>query len=170
MTGKPVELVAAGGVNDGRSLAAALMLGAGAVWVGTRFVTAIESGASQYAKDSIIKAGFDSAIKSVVWSGRPLRAQSNPYIEDWEKNRQAEIKDLTSRGLVPLQYELDRLHREGKLTEQIEDDTMLRPMGVVAGLVNKPGQSAGEIVKEIVEEATELLSSANEFVVGKAKL
>jgi NAD(P)H-dependent flavin oxidoreductase YrpB (nitropropane dioxygenase family) len=172
LTGNPVELVAAGGVNDGRSLAAALMLGASAVWVGTRFVTAKESGASQYAKDSIIKAGFDSSIKSVVWSGRPLRAQSNPYIEDWEKNRQAEIKDLTSRGLVPLQYELDRLHSEGKLTEQVEDDTMLRPMGIVAGLVNKPGQSAGEIVREIVDEATELLSSAPKFVVrlSKAKL
>jgi NAD(P)H-dependent flavin oxidoreductase YrpB (nitropropane dioxygenase family) len=169
MTGKPVELVAAGGVNDGRSLAAALMLGASAVWIGTRFVVAHESGASEYAKDSIVKAGFDSAIKSVVWSGRPLRAQSNPYIEDWEKNRQAEIKDLTSRGLVPLQYELDRLHAEGKLTEQIEDDTMLRPMGVVAGMV-KRRQPAAEIVMEIVEEATELLSSANKFVMSKSKL
>jgi hypothetical protein len=56
------------------------------------------------------------------------------------------------------------------LTEQIEDDTILRPMGIVSGLVNKSGQSAGEIVREIVEEATELLSSAPRFVVSKAKL
>jgi NAD(P)H-dependent flavin oxidoreductase YrpB (nitropropane dioxygenase family) len=126
MTGKPVALVAAGGVNDGRSLAAALMLGASAVWIGTRFVTAKESGASNFAKKSIIDSGFDSAIKSVVWSGRPLRALSNPYIADWEQNRQAEIKSLTDRGIVPLQYELDRLHREGKLTEEIEDQTILR--------------------------------------------
>jgi NAD(P)H-dependent flavin oxidoreductase YrpB (nitropropane dioxygenase family) len=126
MTGKPVALVAAGGVNDGRSLAAALMLGADAVWIGTRFVTAKESGASNFAKKSTIESGFDSSIKSLVWTGRPLRALSNPYIADWEQNRQAEIKSLTSRGIVPLQYELDRLHSEGKLTEEIEDQAVLR--------------------------------------------
>ncbi|KAK5695336.1 hypothetical protein LTR97_008842 [Elasticomyces elasticus] len=170
LTGQPVQLVAAGGVNDGRSLAAALMLGAQAVWIGTRFVTAKESGASEYAKKGIINANFDSAIKSIVWSGRPLRAMSNPYIEDWEKNRQAEIKDLTDRGLVPLEWEMDRLEREGKLTEEVMEGAELRPMGVVAGMVNKPNQSAREIVEEIVAEAAELLGKAGEFVGKRAKL
>lgn len=50
MTGKPVQLVAAGGICDGRGVAAALMLGADAVWIGTRFVTARESGAPEVAK------------------------------------------------------------------------------------------------------------------------
>lgn len=126
LTGKPVALVAAGGVNDGRSLASALMLGAGAVWIGTRFVTAKESGASESAKKSIIEAGFDSAIKSVIWSGRPLRALSNPYVANWEQNRQAEIKELTDQGIVPLQHELDKLEAEGKLTDEVMDDATLR--------------------------------------------
>lgn len=52
LTGQPVLLVAAGGVNDGRSLATALMLGASAIWIGTRFVAAKESGASEFAKKS----------------------------------------------------------------------------------------------------------------------
>jgi len=50
LTGKPVQVVAAGGIYDGRGIAAALMLGAGAIWVGTRFVTAKESGAPEVAK------------------------------------------------------------------------------------------------------------------------
>ena len=45
-----------------------------------------------------------------------------------------------------------------------------RPMGIVAGLVNKENQTAGEIVKEIVDEASLLLSSANRFVNTSAKL
>jgi NAD(P)H-dependent flavin oxidoreductase YrpB (nitropropane dioxygenase family) len=52
LTGKPVLLVAAGGIFDGRSVAASLMLGASAVWVGTRFVAAKESGAPEFAKIS----------------------------------------------------------------------------------------------------------------------
>lgn len=52
LTGKPVQVVAAGGIYDGRGIAAALMLGAGAVWVGTRFVTAKESGAPEVAKQA----------------------------------------------------------------------------------------------------------------------
>lgn len=52
MTGKPVLLVAGGGMFDGRSLAAAIMLGASSVWIGTRFVTAKESEAPQSAKEA----------------------------------------------------------------------------------------------------------------------
>ena len=89
-------------------------------------MTAKESGASEFAKKGIIDAGFDSAVKSVVWSGRPLRAMSNPYIADWEQNRQAEIKKLTEEGIVPLEHELDRLQSEGKLTDEVMDNATLR--------------------------------------------
>lgn len=56
LTGKPVQLVAAGGIYDGRGIAAALMLGASAVWVGTRFVTAKESGAPEVAKRAYVQS------------------------------------------------------------------------------------------------------------------
>jgi NAD(P)H-dependent flavin oxidoreductase YrpB (nitropropane dioxygenase family) len=126
MTRKPVILVAAGGINDGRSVASALMLGASGVWIGTRFIVSIESKAPQTFKDQVVKADYDSWVKLTVWSGRPLRALRNPWLTDWELNRQAEIKELTDRGVVPLEYELDRLHKEGKLTDEIEDAAALR--------------------------------------------
>jgi NAD(P)H-dependent flavin oxidoreductase YrpB (nitropropane dioxygenase family) len=119
-------VVAAGGVNDGRSVASALMLGASGVWVGTRFITSVESKAPEEFKKQVIKANYDSWIKSTIWSGRPLRALNNPYINDWELNRQAEIKELSARGVVPLVYELDKLHERGELTDEIEDAAALR--------------------------------------------
>lgn len=126
LTGKPVTLVAAGGINDGRSVASALMLGAAGVWIGTRFIVSRESKAPQTFKDQVIAADYDSWVKLTVWSGRPLRALRNPYLTDWEENRQQEIKELTSKGIVPLEYEIDRLHKAGKLTEEIEDAAALR--------------------------------------------
>ncbi|KAK6087752.1 2-nitropropane dioxygenase [Seiridium cupressi] len=119
-------LVAGGGMNDGRSVAAALMLGASGVWVGTRFIPSVESKYPEHAKKQVIDADYDSWVRSLIWSGRPLRSLRTPYVNDWEANRQAEIQDLTSRGIVPLEYELDRLHREGKLTEEIEEQAALR--------------------------------------------
>ena len=75
---------------------------------------------------SVIQSGFNSTVKSLIWSGRPLRALKNPYVDDWEKNRQEEIRSLTSRGIIPLEYELDKLHSEGGLTGEIEDQVALR--------------------------------------------
>lgn len=166
LTKKPVTLVAAGGINDGRSVAAALMLGASGVWVGTRFIPSVESKAPENYKKQVIAAGYDDWVKLTVWSGRPLRSLRNPYLTNWEVNRQAEIKDLTSRGIVPLVHELDKLHESGKLTDEIEDAAALRPIGIVAGSVNKAGQTAAEIVKEMVEETKNSLGQAKWITQG----
>lgn len=126
LTSKPVTLVAAGGINDGRSVAAALMLGASGVWIGTRFIVSKESKAPQIVKDQVIAADYDSWVKLTVWSGRPLRALRNPWLTDWELNRPPEVKELMDKGIVLLDFELDRLHKEGKLTDEIEDAAALR--------------------------------------------
>ncbi|KAL4897844.1 2-nitropropane dioxygenase [Aspergillus ambiguus] len=170
LTGQAVQLVAAGGIFDGRGVAAALMMGANAVWVGTRFVTARESAAPEAGKKAILDAGFDSTMRSTLWTGRPLRARATPYIRDWEHRRRAEIEELQGKGLIVLDYELDRLAAAGKLTEEVEDQTTQRPMGCGAAMVNKPGQSANEIVLEMVTEAFALLRGAQEYVRQQHKL
>lgn len=170
LTGKPVQLVAAGGIYDGRGLASSLMMGANAVWIGTRFVTARESGAAKAAKEAIIKGGFDATIKSTIWTGRPLRAIKTPYVENWEKNRQDELQALQAKGILAYEHEMDKLAKENKITEEIEDQSACHPTGMVAALVNKPDQPAEEIVKEIVQEAYQLLNGAHRFVKTSAKL
>ena len=74
----------------------------------------------------IIQAGFDSTIKSTIWTGRPLRALATPYVRDWEHNRATEIAELQKKGIIVLEHELDKLARENKLTEEIEDQAALR--------------------------------------------
>jgi NAD(P)H-dependent flavin oxidoreductase YrpB (nitropropane dioxygenase family) len=126
LTKEPVLLVAAGGIYDGRGLAASLMLGASAVWVGTRFVVAKESGAPRDAKKAIIDAGIDSTIKSTIWSGRPLRALKTDYIARWETERRAEKEELQAKGILPVYHDIEVLEQEGKWTEEMEDQSTVR--------------------------------------------
>jgi NAD(P)H-dependent flavin oxidoreductase YrpB (nitropropane dioxygenase family) len=108
LTGGPVYVIGAGAVYDGRSLAANLMWGAQAVWVGTRFVAAVEAGAPPMHKELIKSCGYEDAVTTLIYTGRPLRVRKTPYVKDWEENRQAEIKELTSKGIVPAVDDLDK--------------------------------------------------------------
>ncbi|KAJ7163488.1 Nitronate monooxygenase-domain-containing protein [Mycena crocata] len=108
LNGKPVCVVGAGAVYDGRGLAANLMWGAQAVWVGTRFVASEEAGAPPKHKESVLSANFEDAVTTVIYTGRPMRVRRTAYVDEWNNNRQAEIKDLTGKGLVPHMVELEK--------------------------------------------------------------
>lgn len=75
--------------------------------VGTRFVAAEEAGAPKKHKEVIVAAGFDDAVTTLLYTGRPLRVMNTPFVQDWEKNKQAEIKKLTSEGIVPIERILE---------------------------------------------------------------
>ena len=70
MTGKPVQVIAAGGIYNGQTLAASLMLGASAVWVGTRFVLSDEAGAPKAHQDAVQTAGFDDNVRTIIFTVR----------------------------------------------------------------------------------------------------
>lgn len=70
MTGDQVQVVAAGGLFNGQSLAAALMLGAGAVWIGTRFVLCDEAGAPEAHQEAVRTSGFDDNVRTIIFTVR----------------------------------------------------------------------------------------------------
>ncbi|CCX06177.1 2-nitropropane dioxygenase [Pyronema domesticum] len=167
LTGKPVMVVAAGGIFNGKSLAASLMMGASAVWVGTRFILADEAGAPKAHQEAVRTAGFDDTIRTIIFTGRPLRVRKNAYIENWETARRDDIQKLTAKGVIPVEHDIERLDE----LDQLDDETMdnARPflMGKVAAVVNdkKPAKA---IVDEMVAEAVEMLKLGGTFL--KAKL
>lgn len=83
LTGKPITVVAAGAVADGRGLAAALSYGASGVWVGTRFVASTEAGAPKLHKDLVLSAGYDDTVRTLIYSGRPMSVRKTDYVKDW---------------------------------------------------------------------------------------
>ncbi|KAL1840362.1 hypothetical protein VTJ49DRAFT_535 [Mycothermus thermophilus] len=147
-------VVAAGGIHNGRGLAAALMQGAAGVWVGTRFVASVEAGCSEQHKQEVVSCGFEGTETTLVLSGRPLRMKTNDYIRKWHAQPD-KIRELCSKGVVPLEHDL----------EQGNEVDPPHLMGQVAGAIQKI-QPAGEIVDEMVAEAVDMLKLASVYLGG----
>merc|ERR1719482_1237303 len=75
--------VAAGGIFDGRGLAASLALGAAGVWVGTRFIACEEASAPPAHKKLVVNSSSSDTIRTLVLSGRPLRMVPNQFVKEW---------------------------------------------------------------------------------------
>jgi len=166
LTGQDVQVIAAGGLFNGQSLAAALMLGASAVWIGTRFVLSEEAGAPKAHQEAVRTAGFDDNIRTIIFTGRPLRVRNNPYISNWEENRAQEIKELTGRGKIPVEYDMETMG------DDIDDDTLdnARPflMGKAAAVTNDK-LPAKVIMDDMITDAVKWMATGNSFVVSKPK-
>lgn len=186
LTGQPVQVIAAGGIHNGNLLAASLMMGASAVWVGTRFVLSEEAGAPESHKEAVRTAGFDDTIRTLIFTGRPLRVRKNPYIVNWETQRQDEIKELTSKGVLPYEKDLDSvmngemkeppkgLDVGGAAVEDVDVDELMdqfRPflMGQCAAVCNEK-KNAKEIVDEFVNDAAASLQRGSSLVKVSSKL
>ncbi|KAF8315748.1 2-nitropropane dioxygenase [Cantharellus anzutake] len=162
LTGKQVPLIAAGGISDGRGLAAALAYGAQAVWVGTRFVASVEAGAPKAHKEAILSAGYGDAVRTLIFTGRPLRVRRTPYVENWEKNRQEEIKELTSQGEVPFEVDLAK-------NPKVMSEGRSFLLGEVSAVI-KDIKPAKQIVDEMVAEAVEKLRAAGSLLQERSRL
>jgi len=161
LTGQPVQVVAAGGLFSGQSVAAALMLGASGVWIGTRFVLCEEAGAPESHQEAVRTASFDDTVRTIIFTGRPLRVRKNSYIQDWEVNRQAEIKELVSKGIIPVEHDLEKLGDD--LDDEMFDNSRPFLMGKVAAVVNEK-KSAKVIVDELVTEAVSWLQRGSKMI------
>ncbi|BEI85686.1 hypothetical protein CcaverHIS002_0510870 [Cutaneotrichosporon cavernicola] len=153
-TGDPIMVIAAGGIADGRGLAASLMYGADGVWVGTRFVASVEAGAPPKHKESVLTAGFGDARRTLIYSGRPMR--------DWEENRQEEIKLLTEQGIIPHEDHMAKHPETGAKGLKFL-------MGDVASVIDSV-KSAKDIVDEMVTTAVRCIQVGVADISGRARL
>jgi NAD(P)H-dependent flavin oxidoreductase YrpB (nitropropane dioxygenase family) len=163
----PIPVAAAGGMADGRGLAAALVLGAQAAVFGTRFLTATEAFTHDTYRARLLSASPDDAVYTLAfdggWPGAPHRALRNRTMVDWDDagrppspNRpgEGEIVAIDSEGHEHLRYE-DLMPLAG-MTGDL--DEMALYAGQSAGLVNDV-LPAAEIVARIVSEAEQALAA-----------
>jgi len=155
--GKQVLVVAAGGIFDGRGLAAALSLGASGVWMGTRFIACDEANCPLSYKTMVSTLESHQTIKSLVVSGRPLRLAESDYIKKWEENPSF-IKELVDKGIVPLEQDI----KDGKVNPKVLQN-QIRLVGQACGGVHSI-KSAQCIILDTVKEAIEIMNSNQMFI------
>jgi nitronate monooxygenase len=156
----PLPVVAAGGVADGRGLAAALMLGASGVLIGTRFFASEEALGSSAAKQRLVEGKGDETVRTTIFDivrkidwPRPYtgRALANNFTRDWH-GQEADLAD--------------RLERENAryvaAAEKGDTSTTVVWASESVDLINRI-EPAEEILRRIVTEAEELLRRGPDF-------
>ena len=150
-----IPVVAAGGIYDGRGLAAALSRGAVGGWMGTRFIASAEAHAAQSYKDTVVGAGDTDTTRTRCYSGKPMRCRTNDYILDWE-SRPEEIQAFPMQAMVSIQS--DVMGGIGGVTDEtrLDGDKSCFAMGQSAGGV-KDILPVKDIVDRIMAEAEEAI-------------
>ena len=143
-----IPVIAAGGIADGRGIAASFMLGAEAVQMGTRFVVAKESIVHENYKQRIIKAKDIDTVVTGRSHGHPVRGLRNQMTREYIK--------MENEGATFEQLELLTLGglRKAVIEGDVNDRTVMA--GQIAGMVKKE-QTCKEIIEEIMAEAEQLL-------------
>lgn len=145
-----IPVIAAGGIADGRGYAAAMMLGASAVQMGTRFVVAKESIVHENYKERLIKAkDIDSEVTGMS-TGHPIRVLRNKMTREYLKMEKAgasfeELEMLTLGAL-----------RKAVVEGDVVQGSVMA--GQIAGLVSKE-ETCEEIIRDVVENGEQLLKS-----------
>jgi enoyl-[acyl-carrier protein] reductase II len=152
--GDRVPVVAAGGVFDGRGLAAALALGADGVWVGTRFIATPEARAVDGYKEALLDAAEDGTTVSRAYSGKTMRVLASAYTAYF---------DAHPDELRPFPAQLGRSMEDGAFhlggdadTGGVDPHREAYPAGQGVGALASL-EPAGDLVRRIVREAEEIL-------------
>jgi enoyl-[acyl-carrier protein] reductase II len=153
-----IPVIAAGGIGDGRGMAAAFMLGACGVQMGTRFLVAKECNVHQNYKDMILKATDISTVTTGRrFGGNTCRCIKNPFARNFlkiEYQPETTADDIANLGVGALRK------------AAIEGDTLNGCFlaGQVSGMISRE-QTAAEIIYEIVSECENLLKGGLKWVV-----
>ncbi len=150
-----VPVLAAGGIADGRGIAAAFMLGACGVQCGTRFLVAKECTVHQNYKNKILKAKDIDTIATGKRLGHPVRCLKNQFTRELfkqEYNSSVSDEELEKMGAGALR----------KAAKEGDEKNGSFMAGQCAAMVHKE-QTAQEMIEEMFSEAEEILRSANRF-------
>ncbi|MBF6598941.1 MAG: nitronate monooxygenase [Dehalococcoidia bacterium] len=145
----PTPVAAAGGIGDGRGIAAALAAGADGVWVGTAFLVSREASWPQLLKDRILAATEEDTRVTRLYSGKTMRNINNPLIEYWESQK-LDALPMGMQGIIS-----GEIMAAARQADKLE--LVMNPAGQISGMLHE-SRPAKEIFEAMVTEAAQILS------------
>lgn len=151
----PLPVVAAGGIANGRGIAASLALGAEGAWMGTAFLAAKECGIYEAQQDTIIRGRSEDFVISRSYTGKTARQYQGPIVQAWE-NSGLDTLPMPLQGVLMSGF---NAAAEGSKRY----DLVFNPAGQGAGMVNE-ARPAADIMAELVSETVSVLNGMRERV------
>lgn len=152
--GDRVPVIGAGGISDGRGVAAALMLGAEGAWIGTAFLATDEAGIEHFQKEAITESGDADTVVSRSLTGKPARMIRNKWADAW-----------VAAGKEPLPMPYQSMVSGPVMASGIKagrKDIMPGFAGQGIGLIDAI-RPAAEVMRDLVEGAEKALASARSY-------
>ena len=155
--GDKIPVVAAGGLFDGRGLAASIALGADGVWMGTRFIATPEAHAPNAYKQTLLELPEDGTVVSRAYTGKTCRVVRTEWTEHYEKHPE-ELKKFPEQ--VGVSMNAGANHMGAPPEVEVDPRREFMPAGQGVGAVREL-VPAGDLVRQIVAEAERVIDAMN---------
>jgi NAD(P)H-dependent flavin oxidoreductase YrpB (nitropropane dioxygenase family) len=154
----PIPVLAAGGIGNGRQMAAALSMGAAGVWTGSMWLAVEEAAGSPAQIQSYLDATSKDTVRSRSYTGKPCRMLRNDWTEAWER------PDTPDTLGMPLQMMAVReaMVRGGRYPDKAQS-IAFNPVGQIVGSMNKVKRSA-DVIFEMVNECIDSLEHTRQML------
>jgi NAD(P)H-dependent flavin oxidoreductase YrpB (nitropropane dioxygenase family) len=150
----PIPVLAAGGIGDGRQLAAALALGAQGAWTGSIWLTVAESDVSPVVREKLLRAGPGDTVRSRSLTGKPVRLLRTAWTDAWDNPGSPGALPMPLQFMVTADA-LVRISRSGN------DALAGTPVGQIVGRMNSV-RSTRDVVFDVVDGAVRAIEQLHE--------
>jgi NAD(P)H-dependent flavin oxidoreductase YrpB (nitropropane dioxygenase family) len=142
----PVPVLAAGGIGNGRQMAAAMALGAAGVWSGSIWLAVKEAAGAPAQKESYMKASSRDTVRSRSVTGKPARMLRNEWTEAWEKEDTPDPLPMPLQGMITLDM-IRRTHQYADKSQPVA----FNPVGQIVGSMNQV-RPTRDVFSDMIDE------------------
>jgi len=153
-------MLAAGGIGNGRQIAAALAMGAAGVWTGSLWLTVEEAHTQPAQKESLLKAGSEDTVRSRSWTGKTCRMLKNDWTEAWDRPDTPDPLGMPLQGMVTS----DGMRRTSTYADKGNCQRVaFNPCGQVIGQINQV-ESCRDVMFRLLDEYVDAVGKAGSML------
>lgn len=155
-----LPMLAAGGIADGRQIAAAMAMGAAGVWTGSLWLTVEEAHSQPAQKESLLRATSEDTVRSRSWTGKPCRMLKSEWTEAWDRADTPDPLGMPLQGLVTS----DGIRRTSVYADKGDCQKIaFNPCGQVIGQINSV-ESCRQVIYRLLDEYVDAVQKAGSLL------